>query len=145
MVRNLIHPEDALSMTLSLAQLSPCEHYAGNESFLKKAHALQISLQGAFDITVDCEDGSVFDETLLGYVRHAEAMATFVREHASSKSTFGIRVHDWGHAACQLEVTHLLKIAGTAVTYLVLPKANGVNEVQEFIAFVQKERAMHWI
>ena len=54
-----VHPKDALFGGEKPFPIVPtCEHFAGTETLITKALALQDSLGPIFDITCDCEDGA---------------------------------------------------------------------------------------
>ena len=55
----LTHPREALfSGEAPFPVIPSCEHFAGSEKLIEKALELQDRLGGAFDVTMDLEDGA---------------------------------------------------------------------------------------
>ena len=71
------HPDEVLFKgEKSFPALPACEHFAGNEKFIRKALTLQMELGLIFDVTCDCEDGAPAGEEL----EHARKIFDYVLE-----------------------------------------------------------------
>ena len=125
-----LHPADVLyAGGRSFPILAACEHYAGNEKLLRKALVLQQQLaidgRSVFDITGDCEDGAP-----AGAERdHAAMIADIITSTANSFGRIGARIHDVRHPAWRDELDILIRRAGRQLAYLVLPKAESLDDV----------------
>lgn len=133
-----LHPNNALlSAHTTIPILAPCEHYAGNERFARKAFALQRDLNGAFDITLDCEDGATRGQEF-------ETLTTFIQlalEHRAARipGRLGVRLHDFVSSFWKREIVDTLREAGTAIAYFVIPKVRSVAEAKAIIQIIQAE------
>ena len=125
------HPNIALfSDSPAPIRLSPVDHYAGNERFINKALALQVELNGAFDIALDLEDGAS--------VGHEAASARFMGEIlASERNQFdrlGVRIHDAQHGHWQDDVRLVLQAAQKSPAYWMIPKVGNLQQTEQQIA-----------
>jgi citrate lyase subunit beta/citryl-CoA lyase len=109
--------------------LAACEHYAGSEKLIRKALDLQAALQAdgipLFDITADCEDGAPAGAELA----HATLLGSLIASDDNRFSRVGARIHDVRHPAWREELGMLLALAGERLAYLVLPKAESLEDV----------------
>jgi citrate lyase subunit beta/citryl-CoA lyase len=113
------HPEDVLFQgERALPALAACEHFAGNEKFIRKAFALQAELGPVFDITCDCEDGAPAGQER----EHATLVATLVNSDDNHARRAGARIHDPAHPAFRQDVDILVGEAGARLAYLTIPK-----------------------
>lgn len=114
-----IHPDAVLFQGEKPLRLLPgCEHFAGNEKFIRKAFALQAELGPVFDITCDCEDGAPAG----GEREHARMVARLIVSEHNVIRRAGVRIHDPAHPAFREDVDLLLGEAGAALAYLTVPK-----------------------
>jgi citrate lyase subunit beta / citryl-CoA lyase len=128
-----IHPRDALSDANDpLPKLLPVvDHYCGSEKLMRKSLALQAELGGAFDVTLDCEDGAA-----VGAERqHAELLVELLQLPQAGR--VGARVHPVDHPAFEDEVNTLLSQAGARLAYLMLPKLESAAQLQRGADIVQ--------
>jgi citrate lyase subunit beta/citryl-CoA lyase len=113
-----IHPEDALCDARDPwpRWLPPVDHYCGVEKLMRKSLALQSQLQGAFDVTLDCEDGAAVGAESA----HIDLVVDLLSGHHGGR--VGVRVHPIDHPAFEMEVHRLIAEAGDKIAYLMLPK-----------------------
>lgn len=129
-----------------LPRLSACEHYAGAEKLIEKALALQEELcdnngRPLFDVTADCEDGAPVGREL----DHARMIADLVMSARNPHQRLGARIHDVGHPLWREEVDILVGQAGLRLAYLVLPKVEGVADVERLAQAVKAACQQHGI
>ncbi|MDC8760790.1 HpcH/HpaI aldolase/citrate lyase family protein [Janthinobacterium fluminis] len=111
--------------------LAACDHYAGSEKLMRKSIALQQELGPLFDITFDCEDGA----SAGAEEAHARLVAALLQDEGNRFGRIGVRVHDVGSVFFAQDV-EIVCAAAAQLAYLVLPKANGVQDVVRAINFV---------
>ncbi|MBL8384333.1 MAG: CoA ester lyase [Burkholderiales bacterium] len=120
-----LSPRDVLFVDGSpLPAIPACEHFAGNEKFIRRAFASQraTARDGTplFDVLCDLEDGAA-----AGAERETAEMAAAMI--ASDDNTFGragVRVHDASHPRCMQDVEIIVRQAGARVAYIMLPKCD---------------------
>jgi len=127
----VISPREALFEAGDLPPALPvCDHYAGVEARMRKSLELQAELGPVFDVTLDSEDGAPVG----GEVEHAALIAELVMSPANRFGRVGARVQPVGHARFDEVVELLVQRAGTRLAYLMLPKPNGLADVQRAAA-----------
>jgi citrate lyase subunit beta/citryl-CoA lyase len=137
-----LHPDAVLYRgSKPFASLSACEHYAGNEKLIRKALQLQAEMGPVFDVTGDCEDGAPAG----GERDHAEMIAALVMRADNRYGRVGARIHDVTHPAWRDELETLLRIAGSRLAYVVLPKAERADDALEQITALDDLRSRHGI
>lgn len=120
------HPSEVLFQGTRQPLLLPaCDHYAGSEKLMRKSIALQQELGPLFDITFDCEDGAGAGNELA----HAQLVATLLAGDGNRYGRIGARVHDVGSPFFTQDVEIICAAAARQLAYLVLPKANGLQDV----------------
>jgi citrate lyase subunit beta / citryl-CoA lyase len=130
-------PEDALEDTgRTVPILSACEHYAGNERYIRKALELQARSGCPFDLTMDLEDGAPIGQE----GQHLHMVCDMLADYVPSKGRIGVRVHDIRHPAFMTEVEAVLGRLGHKVDYLVVPKTKDRGDV-EYVSSVMQEIA----
>jgi citrate lyase subunit beta/citryl-CoA lyase len=92
----------------SLPIIPACEHFAGNEKFIRKASDLQRTSATQFDVTCDCEDGAPTGQER----EHAQMVAKLIQSLAEPKYRMGVRIHDPLHASCRDDIDVLMAEAG---------------------------------
>lgn len=113
------HPDTVLFQAeKALPSLPACEHFAGNEKFIRKAFGLQDEIGAIFDVTCDCEDGAPAGEEQA----HAQMVARMLNDAANVARRAGVRIHDPSHAAWKQDVDILVGEAGASVAYITVPK-----------------------
>lgn len=127
------HPRDALfEAGEALPALPVCDHYAGVEARMRKSLALQRELGerfggAVFDATLDGEDGAPVG----GEHEHALLIAELVNSADNLWNRVGARVHPVRHAAFDDEVHTLLSHCGERLAYLMVPKPDHAEDVDE--------------
>ncbi|WP_338844841.1 aldolase/citrate lyase family protein [Massilia sp. W12] len=106
--------------------LPPCDHYAGAEKLMRKSLALQQELGPIFDLTFDCEDGAAAGDE----AAHARLIGSLIASPENQFGRIGARVHDVHSRHFRDDVAHICELAGKRLAYLVLPKAEGLDDVQ---------------
>jgi len=106
--------------------LPAVDHYAGSEKLMKKALLLQQELGPIFDITCDCEDGAH-----AGAEReHAEMAAGVIMSEDNRFNRVGARIHDVTHAHWRQDLEILVRIAGSRLPFITLPKPCSAADVE---------------
>jgi citrate lyase subunit beta/citryl-CoA lyase len=121
-----VHPRDALfDAGESPAMLPVCDHYAGVEVRMRKSLELQAELGPVFDVTLDCEDGAPVGAE----AAHAQMAAELAMSELNRHGRVGARVHPVDHASFAQDVDTLVRVAGTRLAYLMLPKPRSLADV----------------
>lgn len=131
-----IHPSLALvdAGEAALPDLPVCDHYCGVEARMRKSLQLQAELGPAFDVTLDGEDGAPVG----GEVEHAHLMAELIDSPLNAHGRVGARVVPVDHPAFGPMLEALLPRAGTRLAYLMIPKPNGVADVEAAASMVDR-------
>ncbi len=132
-----MHPSLALFQERSAPIFLPvCDHYAGSEKLMLKSLALQNEMGPVFDITFDCEDGAAVGNEL----SHVQMLSEIIASDLNRHHRIGVRVHHPGHAHFVQDVENLLGNLSRCkkLAYIVLPKINQVDEVNEAIALINR-------
>lgn len=144
-----LHPEEVLAATGGGdAIAAACEHYAGDARKLAKALALQASRGFDFDITMDLEDGAPAGAE----ADAVRALVAFLNQwdtdqngsvsasggesiHGSGqRHAIGCRVHPRGHPAFADDLHVLAHALHVPLSYLTIPKTDGVADATAAIA-----------
>jgi len=132
------HPDSVLFQTGTALPVVPaCEHFAGNEKFIRKAFGLQSELGAIFDITCDCEDGAPSGEERA----HAKMVARMLNDSAHDSGRAGVRIHDPLHAAWKQDVDILVGEAADKLAYVTVPKPLGYDDAAAAVEFIQARAA----
>ncbi|WP_228895559.1 HpcH/HpaI aldolase/citrate lyase family protein [Pseudoduganella aquatica] len=128
-----MHPSEVLFQGTRQPLLLPaCDHYAGSEKLMRKSIALQQELGPLFDITFDCEDGaSAGNEEA-----HARLVAELLLSDDNKFHRIGARVHDLRSPHFERDVEIICGAAAHKLAYIVLPKPDGVQDVQRAIDII---------
>ena len=135
-----IHPSEVLFQGKRHPVVLPaCDHYAGSEKLMRKSIALQQELGPVFDITLDCEDGASTGEELA----HAYLVGAMLNDEGNLHNRIGARLHDVDSPFFEQDVAIICAAAAQRLAYLVLPKANGIKDVERALDIINKhaERA----
>ena len=134
------HPRDALFDADDTAPTLPvCDHYCGVEARMRKSLALQAELGPVFDVTLDCEDGAPIGAE----AEHAQMAAELVMSPANVHGRVGARLHPVDHPAFAQDVATLVGRAGTRLAYLMVPKPNGVADLERACAEIDRQVLAH--
>ena len=102
------------------------DHYAGSEKLMRKAMLLQQELGPIFDITCDCEDGAH-----AGAEReHAEMAGRLIMSDENKFNRVGARIHDVSHSHWRQDMEILVRIAGSRLPFITLPKPCSAGDVK---------------
>src|ERR1700712_1490995 len=112
--------------------LPACDHYAGVESLMRKSLELQGELGPVFAATLDGEDGA----RVGAEAEHAQLVAETLLSAQNRFGRVGARVHPVDHAAFEEDVRTIVGRAGACLAYLMLPKIDGVADVERAAAAV---------
>src|SRR5262245_1454293 len=100
---------------------------------MRKALQLQAERGGAFDVTLDLEDGAA-----VGREReHAELAVALLNDPLNRHDAVGVRVHEPGSPEARLDVQAVVRGAGRRVAHVTLPKATSARQVAEFVNLLQ--------
>ena len=125
--RRAVRAREVLFGAGDLAPSLPvCDHYAGVEARMRKSLELQREMGPVFDVTLDCEDGAPVG----GEAEHAHRVAELIDSPANLHDRVGARLHPVHHTAFGIEAATLVSRCGHRLAYLMLPKVNGVADVQ---------------
>ena len=135
-----MHPRDVLLGAQSGAGLLPvCDHYSGVEARMVKSLQLQAEMMqefGAcvFDVTLDCEDGAPVG----GEVDQAHLVAGLAKgsSDATKGRRVGVRLHPIDHPAFGSDVEIVVGGAASALSYIMLPKVESVQDVERAVTAV---------
>ena len=128
-----MHPSEVLFQGNRQPLLLPaCDHYAGSEKLMLKSMALQQELGPLFDITFDCEDGAPAGAE----PAHAQLVVRLLASEGNRHGRIGVRVHDIGSPFFEGDVAVIVGGAAQHMAYLVLPKADSVEEVARAIELI---------
>ncbi len=134
----VLHPEEALfDARRRVAPVPACDHYAGSETFIRKALRLQAEQQGRFDVTLDLEDGAPAGDEL----GHAHMVVELLNSPENAHDRAGVRIHDPSHACWQQDVDVVLKGAGGRLAHITIPKVVSARQVSQMITYVQNASA----
>ena len=128
-----ISPQEALfDAGERLAELPVCDHYAGVEARMVKSLALQNELGPVFDVTLDCEDGAPVGAE----AEHAQLVAEMAMSARNVHGRCGVRIHPVDHPAFAGDVAIIVGAARARLAYLMLPKVDGVGDVERAAAAI---------
>jgi citrate lyase subunit beta/citryl-CoA lyase len=132
------HPERVLFQgERALPALPACEHFAGNEKFIRKAFALQAELGPVFDVTCDCEDGAPAGQER----EHATLVAGLVNSADNAFRRAGVRIHDPAHGAFRQDVDILVGEAGARLAYVTIAKPVSYDQAAAACDYVRERAA----
>ena len=131
----MTHPEAVLfAGERSFPALPACEHFAGNEKFIRKAFELQARLGPVFDVTCDCEDGAP-----TGAEReHAAMVARLVAGEDNHHGRAGARIHDPAHPASRDDIEVLIGEAGARIAYLTVAKPQSYDQAAAMVEHIHR-------
>lgn len=109
----------------SVPDIAVCDHYAGNERYIAKAFEIQNTEGPLFDITCDMEDGAVSGREL----EHAQLVARMIASDENRHCRAGCRIHPPHTALWEEELQIVLQTAGQKLSHIVIPKAQGPDDV----------------
>ena len=105
--------------------LPVCDHYAGVEPRMTKSQQLQAEMGPVFDVTLDNEDGAVAG----GEEEHAHLNSSLLAGPDNRYGRVGVRLLPVTHERFA-DVAGIVLAAARAPAYLMLPKPDGLADVQ---------------
>lgn len=130
-----MHPSEVLFQGKRQPPLLPaCDHYAGSEKLMRKSMTLQQELGPHFDITFDCEDGAAAGQEVF----HAEMVVSLINSDHNRFNRIGVRVHDVNSPFFESDLATIIGATATRLAYVVLPKANNLQDVALALAAVNR-------
>ncbi len=102
-----------------------------------KSMALQQELGPLFDITFDCEDGAAAGDE----PAHAQLVVRLLNDEGNRHNRIGVRVHDVSSPFFEADIAVIVGGAAARLAYVVLPKADSVQEVARAIEAINKHAA----
>ena len=141
-----MHPRDVLLGAQAGRRTLPvCDHYSGVEARMVKSLQLQaeyIQEFGVcvFDVTLDCEDGAPTG----GEFDHANMVVALINSAVAAPELIanglhrriGVRVHPVNHSAFEADVETIVGQAGAALSYVMVPKVESLDDVQRAVASI---------
>ncbi|MBT9503935.1 MAG: CoA ester lyase [Burkholderiaceae bacterium] len=106
---------------------------------MRKSLELQAELGPVFDITLDCEDGAPIG----GEAEHVRMVAEMVGSAANVHGRVGARVHPVDHKSFADDVDTLVSSTGDRLAYLMVPKPQGLADVQQALAHIAHATRVH--
>jgi citrate lyase subunit beta/citryl-CoA lyase len=142
-----IHPRHALFGSDKPAPTLPvCDHYAGVEARMRKSLVLQAEMaakagRAVFDVTLDLEDGAPVG----GEHEQALLVAELINGPLNSHGRVGVRVHDFRHRRFEDDIDSLIKLAGSHLAYVMVPKLADATDAQRAIEAIKAARLRHGV
>jgi len=131
------HPRDVLFVDgIALPVIPACEHFAGNEKFIRRAfeqqRATALEDTALFDVLCDLEDGAA-----AGCEAEAAQMAAELIAGADNRyGRAGVRVHDAGHPHCMKDIEIVVRAAGSRLAYITLPKCDSRMDALKIASWI---------
>ncbi len=131
------HPQDVLfSDGVALPAIPACEHFAGNEKFIRRAFAQQrataVDHTPLFDVLCDLEDGASTGRE----AETAQMAADLIASDDNSFGRAGVRVHDASHAHCMKDIEIVVRAAGERLAYITLPKCDSRMDALKIASWI---------
>ena len=128
-----IHPADALFEEGEAPVVLPVvDHYCGVEARMIKSLELQARMGPVFDITLDCEDGAPVG----GEAEHMLLVLHLLNGSLNAHGRVGVRVHPFHHPAFEADVEAVIAGGGEKLAFLMIPKPEGIADLDGAIAFI---------
>ena len=105
--------------------LPVCDHYAGVEPRMTKSLLLQAEMGPVFDVTLDNEDGAPVG----GEVDQAHLIVSLLSGPDNRHGRVGVRLLPVEHPKFE-DVARIVLASAKAPAYLMLPKPEGLADVQ---------------
>ena len=130
-----MHPSNVLFQhELKPVSIPVCDHYAGSEKLMRKSMELQNESPNLFDVTFDCEDGAAVGNEF----NHAHLLLSLLDSQDNRLGRTGARVHAPSDQFFAQDIAIICR--SSKLAYVVLPKINGVAEVQNAIQAISVQR-----
>lgn len=131
------HPRDVLFVDGNALPMIPaCEHFAGNEKFIRRAFdqqcATAVDDAPLFDVLCDLEDGAAAGRE----AETAQMAAELIAGAHNRYGRAGVRVHDTGHPHCMKDIEIVVRAAGGRLAYITLPKCDSRMDALKIASFI---------
>ncbi len=131
------HPRDVLfNDGVALPVIPACEHFAGNEKFIRRAfeqqRATAMNDVPLFDVLCDLEDGARAGNEAEAAHMVADLIAGGDNRHGRA----GVRVHDASHAHCMKDIEIVVRAAGSRLAYITLPKCDSRMDALKIASWI---------
>lgn len=131
------HPKDVLFVDgRPLPAIPVCEHFAGNEKFIRRAfekqRATAVTGLPVFDVLCDLEDGAAAGHE----GKTAEMAAELVAGADNTYGRAGVRIHDASHPHCMKDVETVVRVAGARLAYITLPKCDSRMDALKVASYI---------
>jgi len=131
------HPRDVLFIDGGALPVIPaCEHFAGNEKFIRRAfeqqRATAVDDVPLFDVLCDLEDGAAAGSE----AETAQMAAELIAGADNHYGRAGVRVHDAAHAHCMKDVEIVVRAAGSRLAYITLPKCDSRMDALKIASWI---------
>ncbi|UXH80195.1 HpcH/HpaI aldolase/citrate lyase family protein [Roseateles amylovorans] len=137
-----IHPAQALfEEGVAPVVLPVVDHYCGVEARMRKSLELQVQMGPVFDITLDCEDGAPIG----GEAEHMLLVLHLLNSTLNAHGRVGVRVHPFQHPSFEADVEAVIAGGGEKLAYLMIPKPEGLDDLQRAINVIDDCLARHHI
>jgi citrate lyase subunit beta / citryl-CoA lyase len=113
--------------------LPACEHFAGNEKYIRKAFALQAAMGPVFDVTCDLDDGTAAGRE----ADTATLVSTLINDDANRNGRAGVRIHPYGHPAWKRDVEIVVGTAGKRLAYVSVPKVDSRMDALKVASYIE--------
>lgn len=131
------HPREVLFVDgRPLPAIPACEHYAGNEKFIRRAFAAQretaVGALPMFDVLCDLEDGAAAGAE----AQSAAMVADLLTSADNAFGRAGVRVHDASHPHCMKDIEIVMRAAAARVAYFMLPKCEARMDALKIASWI---------
>ncbi|WP_409488824.1 HpcH/HpaI aldolase/citrate lyase family protein [Pseudomonas promysalinigenes] len=113
-------------------RLPVVDHYAGIERFMYNALQLQANMKGAFDVTLDFEDGSSAGNEH----EQMQLIKEVLNDEINLHERVGIRIHDASSNYWRLQCEYTIGTGLVPPAYITLPKVTDIAQVKTVAAYV---------
>lgn len=135
-ISTILYSEDHEQVSLPV-----CDHYAGRPKYFEKALQIRSEIGACFDITLDLEDGAEVGQVTEIASWAARSLLDFSTRYGFETRRPGVRLHPVQDPAFDLELPIVLKAGIPLPAYLMLPKAENLDDVRCAIARVREQCA----
>ena len=131
------HPREVLFVdAIALPVIPACEHFAGNEKFIRRAfeqqRATALDDTPLFDVLCDLEDGARAGQE----AETAQMAAELIAGSDNRYGRAGVRVHDAGHPHCMKDIEIVVRAAAARLAYITLPKCDSRMDALKIASWI---------
>ena len=135
-----MHPTQALFQDQIIPKFFPvCDNYSGSKRLMRKPMLLQNELGPAFDITLECEDGtSIGNEKF-----HILLIAELLNSEFNKFNRKNVRIHDFSSPFFKPDVIKLIAKSVHKIAYIAMPKITCYKQCFDTIEFINSISSQH--